>query len=130
MFVLLIFIFLFISSIVDPPPQVDVDLVHLPPALVNEYYRLHVVITNRGDKVESGSLFLKYSKLSEEHQKCNCNFFTESLDHIPDEESLPIESLESNETKQIPIFLLGHSDSKTLSITLSVSKKAQKPHSN
>ena len=40
----------------DSEPKVDMRLVHASPALINEYYKVELVLTNHDDDITWGTL--------------------------------------------------------------------------
>jgi len=108
------------TCIVDPPAKLDIELVHLPPALVYEYYRIQVKITNKGDEMESGTLFL--SDCTSEHKS---QFYNELLQPISGD-GFNIDPIPINKSSQITVFFMCQFASKSQSVATKLVYKTPK----
>jgi hypothetical protein len=42
--------------VLDSEPKIDIKLTHAPPALINEYYKVDMELTNHDDDITWGTL--------------------------------------------------------------------------
>ena len=94
------------TCILDPEPQVALDMEHLPPALVGEHYRLVLRLNNQGDEdMTEGTLLVSDPSGSSGSAGPPCRFYSEDLQPL-NGAGLPVQPVAAGKQGTVVVYVL------------------------